>query len=192
MITEAQILGLSERLPQFFDMPNLVPRVGESSIQKRLLVGSIEANLRKHPYVIHKSCYDRYNSSKLELAKSKRRKVEQISDPASTSINASDRETRARSAEEKVAFGEQVCLFCLEPDKFNPRKPETSAKFKLMTAAAHKKSSDHVDSFSKNLRMKAEKLQDNKLLRLLDGDVRAKELYYHKRCLSEFNNRLVR
>ena len=67
---------------------------------------------------------------------------------------------------------------------------ENLKKFKLMTAASHKTFSNYVDHFSQTLRLKAETLQESKILRLIDGDVRAKELYYHKQCLRDINNRL--
>ena len=184
VITEAQILGLSDRLPQFFAIPGCRSTMGEVSIQKRLLLGSIDVNMRKHPFVIHKKCYDQYNRSKLERAKSKRRKVEDTNYEV-------ERETRRKSKPQSdtVAFGERVCMFCLRPDEFNPRLPKETFKYKLVAAAAYKRSSKHVENFSRNLRCKAEVLQDGRILRLLETDARANELYYHKHCLLGYNRR---
>ena len=176
VITEPQILGLSERLPQFFDNPFLVPTVSENSLKTRLLTGSIEDTLKKNAFLIHKICYDRYNQPKLDRLRSKRRKISVCGRPSGSTDTETATPARLKSESNIIALGELVCMFCREGDKFNPKRPET-ANWKLCASGAKLQSSKYVESYSEELRRKASLMGDTDILVLLDRDVRAGELY---------------
>ena len=94
--------------------------------------------------------------------------------------------TRAQ-ASKSVSFGSEVCLFCEKPDQCDRRKPQLNNR--LHAAASREVSSQYVDDFTSKMRQMAAKLEDSRILSLLDTDVRSAELYYHLSCYNLFVKR---
>lgn len=174
---------LASRLQKFSEMSGELPDL----LCKRLLtVTDTEAFLLNSSFVIHKACYDKFNDHKFERAKKR-----QLSKASSSHNECQTKKKRTRqSSEGHISFGQQVCMFCNEKDKFDPKHPNRSANLKLRAAAGKEMSAKAVESFTAELKEMAITLQDGKIIALLTaGDVRSLELYYHINCYASYRNR---
>ena len=154
-------------------------------VKGRLLVydrDSLLKLLTSRKFKIHKACYDRYNKTRYDKALGVKRKKKQKRDLAS-SIAVS---TRAQSSS-NVQHKQECCVFCGDPECIDSRHPDRS---KIIHAAgAWKVTHPNVEEFSDTLRRMACKLQDSRVLSMLDRDVRSNELYYHLSCYNDYCKR---
>lgn len=82
-------------------------------------------------------------------------------------------------------------MFCGDPDGYDKKHPSRTSHLRLCAAGSRSASSDHVDSVTKHIRAMAIELEDSKVLSILNaGDVRAVECYYHKICMTNFENKV--
>ena len=179
-----------ERLPQFKDQADINGYIfTEPHIEERLLSVDLRTFLQSKTFFYHKKCYEKFSLDKLNrVLNSKRIKIsESDTDESAQSIVR----TRHSSGVCVFPLGKCVCMFCREEDKYNPRRPEDK-QWKLRAAGGKSSSSTHAEEFTADLRMKAGKLGDSRILAQLYSDVRASELYYHLHCLLEFNNKYTR
>ncbi len=167
-------------------MPGELPDL----ICKRLLtVPDTEAFLVNGSFVIHKACYDKFNDQKFERAKKR-----QFS-KALSSEESQTKKIRTRQSSEHeghISFGQYVCMFCNEKDKFDRKHANRTANLKLHAAGAggQDMSAKAAESFTTELKEMAITLQDGKIIALLAaGDVRSLELYYHNNCYRSYRNR---
>jgi hypothetical protein len=67
-------------------------------------------------FIIHKACYDMFKDQKYERAK----KRKSMMTTSTSEIESSSKRITTRSqASETVPFGQQLCMYCNEPDKFD-------------------------------------------------------------------------
>ncbi|XP_056128934.1 uncharacterized protein LOC130127994 isoform X1 [Lampris incognitus] len=165
---------------KLFEESGLITNDADINLSQRL--SAVNAETLQDGYKIHKSCYDRYNNSHFNCAKDRKRKRElDLADHQTIGAN-----TRAKAGP-SLAFGAELCFYCEEPAIENPRKKDKSEP--LLAAAGKEKSAKHVKDFTDNLEMMAKVLNDGKILRLLETDVRSRELFYHRKCHSRYRNR---
>ena len=138
---------------------------------------NLTKELKQHDYAVHKTCYDKFNKPHLDRAvKGKRRKTE----------GESSRTTRSQLPPPAEKFAE-LCLYCGEPAKDDPRHPERSNP--LHAAVAHKKDSSHVNEFTDRVRKMPIELGNMKVLNTMERDVRAIQFLYHNGCHTSFKRR---
>ena len=130
-----------------FDLQSRLPSKGEEYLARRLETGSFK---------IHKSCYDKFNESKRNCAKSA-----QSTDDEPTIVTRSQCPT-------PVSFGEELCMHCGAPEFVDPKNKKNNVP--LHAAARKKIKAGYVDELTNNLRTMAGKLGDTKLLTLLLDD----------------------
>ena len=151
----------------------------------------MEQYFKEHKSVCHKACYDLYNRNHYERAlKRHERKITQSKKKRQSGDDVhEDNEAppRTRRRSDAVAFGAEICMICGLPGQHDKKHPERSNP--LLAAGALATSSKHVKEFTAQIREMAIALNDDKLLTLLDKDVRALERYYHKRCYQSLRNR---
>ena len=134
---------------------------------------NLENTLKSGKFKIHKSCYDRFNPSKLKrYTSAKKRKIE----------GESSRNTRSHFSPTEQF--EELCMYCGKPASKDPKHADKSNP--LHAAAGRKACVNYVDEFTSNVRHMATKLGDTKVLSLLGLDVRSSELYYHNICHANF------
>ena len=76
-------------------------------------------------------------------------------------------------------------MFCRILDK-----PSNLCAAGTLHAQSDKVHTSHVSQFTETLRTKALKLNETQVLTSIStGDVTANEIYYHKKCLMQFNNK---
>ena len=86
---------------------------------------------------------------------------------------------------EKLSLGESKYLFCRILDK-----PSNFCAAGTLHVQSDKVHTFHVSQFTETLRTKALKLNETQLLTTIStDDVTANEIYYHKKCLMQFNNK---
>ena len=137
----------------------------------------LEKALKGRNYEIHKRCYDKFNPSHLNRA---------INNPQKTKKDGDSSRTTRSQCPPLERFV-NLCMYCGGPGKDDPKHPSRSNP--LHAAAAHQKSSSHVDEFTESVRQMATKLGEIKVLNVLGNDVRSSELYYHRQCHVNFRNR---
>ena len=188
-MTDGRILGLNERLPQFFNCPNFHPlNKDQLNLKQRVLQGDVRHNLEQYPY-IHKLCYEQYNAVKLQRLKEQRKRLAS-DDDNDKSAEEADPTSESRPKRNKAIASK--CMFCDEGDKYTPRKP-SSIKWRLRAAGSHQLSKQHALNFNSELKKIATFMNDTKISTLLEGsDVRAGELYYHLPCYTEYKNAYTR
>ena len=145
-------------------------------VLEALHTGELKTKLTARNYNIHKKCYDKYNSTKLNrkiAAKNKK------------SATASTR--NIRSSHEPVKRFALECMYCEKPDT-NIAKQQNKAN-QLHAAAAHKADTKYVSEFTETIRAMAAQLRHTKLLNKLSNDVRSSELYYHNNCHAEYKRK---
>ena len=88
------------------DLQNRLLAKGEEYLARRLETGSFK---------IHKSCYDKFNESKRNRAKSAKKRKSTDDEP--TIVTRSQCPT-------PVSFGEELCMHCGAPEFVDPKKQE--------------------------------------------------------------------
>ena len=84
----------------------------------------------------------------------------------------------------KIRLGELKCLFCLKIDS------EINFCAAGTMHATSKTCQDHVEAFTEKIKLNSSKLGEAELsAKLSPGDLATNELFYHKSCLKQFNNR---
>ena len=137
----------------------------------------LQKKLKARSYNIHKRCYDKFNNSHLQKKiSSKKRKIDSASPSCST-----------RSSTEPDHMFAEECMYCGEPDKYDPKHPDKTKQ--LRAAAGRGRNSSYVDDFTDRVRNMATELGDIKLLKELGNDVRSSELYYHNCCHVNYRNK---
>ena len=91
---------------------------------------------------------------------------------------------KIRNEETIIRMNELKCLFCREQDT-----DENLVAAGTMHATKEETDPKHVTQFTKTLKEKALKLENSGVLSALAfGDVKTRQIYYHKQCLKDFNN----
>ena len=173
---------LAEQLIKFSEIPGAL---SQDLLERLIATSDLKEFLRSEAFLIHKSCYSNFNNQKYQRALNRKRTS---SDEGSNVVNVQPMKTRNRSGQ-KIEMGEQVCMHCGEPDKFNPKYPNRNKHMQLRAAAEKKPSSEHVQEMTEDLRTMAATLEDTKLLAQLSNDLRATECFYHTFCRTDFIRR---
>ena len=142
----------------------------------------------EHKAVYHKRCVSKYNAQKLQRVMKRNQK---LLDNSPTESSSSSIETVAKKCVrrsdsiEKLILGESKYLFCRLLDKsLNLCAAGT------LHAQLDKVHTYHVSQFIETLRTKALKLNATQVLTAIStGDVTDNEIYYHKKCLMQVNNK---
>lgn len=165
---------------KLFEESGLIINDVDLNLSQRL--SAVNAATLQDGYKIHKTCYDRYNNNHFDRAMDRKRKRElDLADHETVGAN-----TRAKAGP-SLAFGAELCFYCGGPAIENHRRKDKSEP--LYAAAGKGKSAKHVKDFTDNLEMMAKVLNDGRILRLLETDVRSRELFYHNRCHTRYCNR---
>ena len=135
--------------------------------------------LKSRGFKLHKQCYDRFNDSKLNRARSTRKRKK-------SSEGESGRVTRGQCPP-SVLSKEQLCMYCGKPPRVDPKHYGNNVP--LHAAAGKLIASEYVDTFTESLRTMAAKLGDTKLQNLLGSDIISSELYYHNPCHANFKRK---
>ena len=156
-ITEYTAVALAKQLKKIDDDGVLSAELKDRLLRKG--ESYLVTVLKSGGFKLHKRCYDRFNDSKLNRAKSagKRKKSNE---------GESSRVTRAQCTP-SVVFGEQLCMYCGKSALVDPKHCENSVP--LHAAGGKHISSEYVDTFTESLRTMAAKLGDTKLQNLLGG-----------------------
>lgn len=135
---------------------------------------SIVQAFNSHSAVYHHNCVSNI-CQKLKRAKDKDKKQR---DPIP--------EKRARrSDEQSIPLGQSKCLFCKNFDDLNNLTAGGT-----LYATANSINAENDRAFTKKLWDRASYLEDSHVLNfLVEGTAAARELYYHKSCLTAFYNR---
>ena len=154
----AEILAC--QLDKFSKIPGAIPL----DLHQRLFtVANLEEFLKCGQFVIHKACYDSFNNHHYERLKKRKSKSQDTDGETERPCKSPKVHTRSQVGE-CIPLGKLVCMFCNEPDKFDERHPTRNEDLKLHAAAGKSKSSDHVESFTKELREMACVLGDSRIL----------------------------
>ena len=171
---------LADQLIKFGEIPGYL----SDDITKRLLMQDIHQFFATTPALkVHKSCYDNFNRMRYEraLAKPKRSSSETVHSQGPP-------RTRKKSGKQ-LQLGEQLCIFCDDPDQYDPKSHRFTQDKKLHAAAGKLPSATYVESYTTKIRNMAVALSDPKVLSRLNTDVRASEIYYHNSCYALFVHR---
>ena len=172
---------LANQLTKFSEIPGAL---SQDLLDRLVNCTDLKGFLKSKPFLIHKSCYDKFNKQKYERALRRKRPSSESSDLA----NLQPMKTRHRSGE-TIDIGKMVCMHCDEPDKFDPKSPDRNKGFNLCAAAGKWESPEHVEAMTEETKMMAAVLGDTKVLALVTSDLRAAERYYHPVCRRDFKNR---
>lgn len=130
----------------------------------------IEKTLRNHRASWHKSCYNKCNTLKLQRAQKRKSQEEFLTEDPT--VLGSPAKTRRKTFSELASKSSNAlsCFFC-DGTEGDLHKAETM-------------------SITNNVQSAAETLQDYKLIaKLAQGDMHARDAYYHKSCLTSLYNR---
>lgn len=173
---------LGNQLVKFSKIPGAL---SQDILERLLAHANLKEFLESKPVVIHKSCYDSFNEQKYQRAIRRKRSS---SDESCDLVNTQPVKTRNQSGP-PIEIGQQLCMHCGEPDKFDPKHPHRNKHMKLLAAAGKASSPDHVKEMTEETKMMASVIGDTKLLAQLTNDLRATERFYHAICRANFINR---
>ena len=179
---EGSYIKLSELLPEFAKHGKYdhLERFGAN---KNITPEELYKILDDHKAKYHRSCVSRFNKQKLErLLKPKNERGRPTSSDGVG--ESSSQKRRKRNEETIIRMNELKCLFCREQDT-----DENLVAAGTMHATKEETDPKHVTQFTKTLKEKALKLENSGVLSALAfGDVKTRQIYYHKQCLKDFNN----
>ena len=169
---------LSKLLPQF-------AKLGKFNIDKFNCdtpePGKIKETFVINKAVYHKNCFSKFNQQKLTRALIV---FESSRVPESNEEIVSPKRARRSDSTSKILLGELKCIFCL--------KIETSyclCAAGTLHAKCDKVDDKHVHEFTEKIKNQDIKLGETQILaRVSTGDVTTNEIFYHKTCLTNFNN----
>ena len=146
--------------------------------------GELLQIFKEHKAVYHKSCVLEYKAQKLQGAMKRNKK---LLDPSLTISSSSSIKTVAKKrvqqsgSIEKLSLGESKYLLCRILDK-----ESNLCATGTLHAQSDKVHTSHVSQFNETLQTKALKLNETQVLTAISTD---NEIYYHKKCLMQFNNK---
>ena len=164
---------LEENVQQFKEIPGTLP----IDLDERLTTDVKSFLLRGIGQLLyHPTCRSKYNYSRLERARSKKRKIS--SDEASgPNVVTRSHEQSSENFHTNIPFGAEICMHCREYNGFDKKHPHRTRHKKLHAAAAKSHSAEYLIEWTEKLRGMTAHLDDSQLLSLLTMDVRASELY---------------
>ena len=176
---------LADQLTKFSKIPGAL---SQDILERLLNYTNLKEFLLSKPFVIHKSCYVSFNEQKYQRVIRRKRSS---SDESCSLVNTQPMKTRNQSGP-AIGMGQQLCMHCGEPDKFDPKNPHRNKHMKLQAAAGKKASPEHVQQMTEETKMMATVIGDTKLLAQLTNDLRASERFYHTFCRANFINRWIK
>ena len=174
---------LADQLTKFSKIPGAL---SQDILERLLTHTNLKEFLLSKPFAIHKSCRNSFNEQKYERAIRRKRSS---SDESCDHFNTQAKIITRNQSGPSIEMGQQLCMHCGEPDKYDPRHPHRNKHMQLRAAASKNSSPEHVQEMTEETKKMATVIGDTKLLAQLTNDLRATERYYHAFCRANFINR---